>query len=231
MPAVQSSRPVRADFPSERLTIGAGAAIFHLASSRVVLCYHTRDKYWFLPKGRRNANEETRRAAEREAFEESGFRNRLLPLPMRHRQPDGDEGHAEYVTEPVWTQLLELSSRSQYLLHWYIAETVPSTLDNNGEDGTVFEVERRHYRPPEPFPDAMTLKQRVEQDSLPFTNGKRVHYEPKRHEGTGVDEEEALYWAELMPVEEAMRKLGGSVMEDVVRRGWDSIQLRMSMEE
>lgn len=67
---VQPSRPVYASFPSSNLTIGCGVAIFHLASSRVVLCYHTRDKYWFLPKGRRDSGEESGRAAEREGFEE-----------------------------------------------------------------------------------------------------------------------------------------------------------------
>lgn len=103
---IQPSPPVYANFPSEHLTIGAGVAIFHLASQRVVVCYHTRDKYYFLPKGRQNANEECRRAAEREGFEESGYRNRLLPLPMRHRQPDGDEGHEPFVTEAVWTQFM-----------------------------------------------------------------------------------------------------------------------------
>ena len=65
-----SDNPVVASFDSEHLTIGAGVAIFHLASSRVVLCYHSVHKYWFLPKGRRDANEETSTAAEREGFEE-----------------------------------------------------------------------------------------------------------------------------------------------------------------
>lgn len=67
---VQPSHPVYASFPSSNLTIGCGVAIFHLASSRVVVCYHTRDKYWFLPKGRRDSGEESGRAAEREGFEE-----------------------------------------------------------------------------------------------------------------------------------------------------------------
>lgn len=65
-----SDRPVVASFDSEHLTIGAGVAIFHLASSRVVVCYHPVHKYWFLPKGRRDVNEETGVAAEREGFEE-----------------------------------------------------------------------------------------------------------------------------------------------------------------
>lgn len=36
-----------------------------------MLCYHSRDKYFFLPKGRRDAGEESGRAAEREGYEEA----------------------------------------------------------------------------------------------------------------------------------------------------------------
>lgn len=65
-----SDEPVIASFDSEHLTIGAGVAIFHLASDRVVVCYHPEHDNFFLPKGRRDANEETWVAAEREGFEE-----------------------------------------------------------------------------------------------------------------------------------------------------------------
>lgn len=67
---LSSDYPVVASFDSEHLTVGAGVAIFHIASSRVVVCYHTTQGYWFLPKGRKDANEETSVAAEREGFEE-----------------------------------------------------------------------------------------------------------------------------------------------------------------
>lgn len=230
---VQSSQPVHASFPSEKLTIGAGVAIFHIASERVVVCYHTRDKYWFLPKGRRNANEDTTRAAEREGFEESGYRNRVLPLPMKHRQPDADEGHQDFVAEPLWTQLLPLTATSQYMLFWYAAETLPRELE---EAHSVAQARTGHaqgthlYRSPRPFPSGMTLRQRVAQDSVVGADAKAEVYEPLRHEGTGVDEEELLYTSFLLPVDDVRRKLRGSVMEDVVRRGWEGIQLRMEME-
>jgi 8-oxo-dGTP pyrophosphatase MutT (NUDIX family) len=45
-------------------------AIFHLASSRVVLCRHSVANAWFLPKGRRDAGEDSIAGAEREGFEE-----------------------------------------------------------------------------------------------------------------------------------------------------------------
>lgn len=57
-------------------------------------------------------------------------------------------------------------------------------------------------------------------------------YEPIHHEGTGVDEEEAEYKSYLVPVEEAVEKLGrNDVMADVVVRGWRAIRERYSMEE
>ena len=69
-PRPTSNLPVIANFDSAHLTIGAGVAIFHLATSRVVVCYHSKEKYWFLPKGRRDAGEDSGMGAEREGFEE-----------------------------------------------------------------------------------------------------------------------------------------------------------------
>lgn len=68
-----SSKPVYANYASEKIVQGAGVAIFHLASERVVVCYHTRDEYWFLPKGRRNVGESIEEAACREGFEEVSY--------------------------------------------------------------------------------------------------------------------------------------------------------------
>ena len=234
MPPPHPSPPVYANFPSKKLTIGAGVAIFHLATERVVVCFHSRDKYWFLPKGRRNANETTGRAAEREGLEESGFRNRLLPLPMRHRQPDPDEGHQAFVTEPIWTQLLPLSASSQYMLFWYAAETVTPGVElsyNCAQIHGNLDPESRDYEEPPAFPGNMTLKQRIAQDTIAGKDGKQKVYEPTWHSGTGVDEEESWYRSFLLPIADARKKLKGSVMEDVVKRGWEGIQLRMEMEE
>lgn len=67
---IPTDNSVSANFDSHHLTIGAGVAIFHLATSRVVVCWHSVDEYWFLPKGRRDVNEDTSRGAEREGYEE-----------------------------------------------------------------------------------------------------------------------------------------------------------------
>jgi 8-oxo-dGTP pyrophosphatase MutT (NUDIX family) len=66
--------PVIAQYPGDKLVTGGGVAIFHLATSRVVICSasHRGEKYYFLPKGRRDAGEESGTGAEREGFEEVG---------------------------------------------------------------------------------------------------------------------------------------------------------------
>ena len=67
-----SDMPVCGNFSSENVTLGGGVAIFHLASSRVVLCYHNRDRYHFLPKGRKDMNEAPLRGAERVSWAKYG---------------------------------------------------------------------------------------------------------------------------------------------------------------
>lgn len=79
------------------------------------------------------------------------------------------------------------------------------------------------YPYPPKFEAGMTMKERIDMEE----NG----YEPVRHENTGVDAEEALYESYLLPVDEAIGKLGRSVSADVVRKGWAGICLRKQMEE
>lgn len=219
--------PIVGNWDSANTTIGAGVAIFHLASSRVVLCYHSTNNYYFLPKGRRDASEDTGSGAEREGFEESGYRNRLLPLPIPARQPKAHNPSPSsaattlFVTEPVWTQLVPVTRTAQYILFWYIAETVPPDLEvslsaQEKEQGMA-------YQYPPKFNPEMTLRERMEVE--------REGYEPVRHENTGVDAEEALYESYLMPVEEAIEKLGRGISADVVRKGWEAIQLKHKMED
>lgn len=72
-PPRSSFPPVIAQFSCEDLVVGGGVAIFHLASQRVVICSaHDRrgQRYYFLPKGRRDAGEDSRTGAEREGYEE-----------------------------------------------------------------------------------------------------------------------------------------------------------------
>lgn len=65
-------QPVIAQYPGDKSVTGGGVAIFHLATSRVVICSAIEGgiKYYFLPKGRRDAGEESGPGAEREGYEE-----------------------------------------------------------------------------------------------------------------------------------------------------------------
>ena len=218
--------------------IGAGVAIFHIKSRRVVLCYHPIEQYYFLPKGRRDVNETTERGAEREGFEESGFRNRLLPLHTRHRQPDPQQSKRSdetprLNTEPVWTIFMPQSATTQYVLYWYIAETLPPDIEieldqesneaaKGGKAKNYFGGAGPYCCPPKFLLDT-TLKERldIEPDG----------YEPPQHQGTYTDEDESLYQSQLVSVEEAIRCLGpNTVMGSVVRKGWDGIQHRLEKE-
>ena len=77
----------------------------------------------------------------------------------------------------------------------------------------------------------MTLKERIAADNIVDENGQAVVYQPRKVLGTAQDDEEEMYDSFLLTVSDARQKLKGSVMEDVVRRGWDAIRLRMQMEE
>ena len=148
---------------------------------------------------------------------------------MRHRQLDPDEGHQRFVTEPVWTQLLPLTATAQYMLFWYVAETVPPDLENDYSASGSQQASERVYAPPVSFPEGQRLSARIAQDRV-TQDGEETTYQPVWHPNTGVDEEERLYRSSLLPIADAMRKLRGSVMEDVVRRDWEGIQTRMAME-
>ena len=160
-------------------------------------------------------------------MQQSGYRNRLLPLPIPTRQPkahnaaDSNLAGTPYVTEPVWTQLAPVGRSSQYILFWYIAETLPPEIEVSLS--TKAEEQNMAYRYPPKFESDMTIKQRVALEP--------EGYEPKRHENTGVDEEEALYDSCLLPIDEAIQKLRRGVSADVVRKGWEYILLRRKIEE
>ena len=79
------------------------------------------------------------------------------------------------------------------------------------------------YQYPPKLNPEMALKERIGMEG--------EGYEPIRHENTGVNAEEALYESYLMPVEEAIEKLGRGISADVVRKGWEAIQLRHEMDD
>ena len=113
------------------------------------------------------------------------------------------------------------SRTNQYILFWYISETVPPDLETSLQDQAA--TQENAYQYPPKYPADLTFADRIKLEP--------AGYEPVRHENTGVDAEEALYESYLLPVEEAIEKLRHSVSADVVRRGWAAIRLRREMEE
>ncbi|MCJ1313221.1 hypothetical protein MMC25_006898 [Agyrium rufum] len=176
----------------------------------------------------------------------SGYRNRLLPLPVKHWQPiphdpvdpslEGASSGAgpspyENVIEPVLTQVYPQNAQIQYIVFWYVAETLPEKVEkevNTAVKKKETEMYPKPYIQPPHFPKDITLRQRVEMDTV----GEMI-YEPKRHEGTGVDEDEAGYESYLVPVSEALELLAknSKSLAEVVRSGWALIQARHRREE
>ena len=180
-------------------------------------------------------------------------------MPIPHRQPPSDlddpEHPTQLVCEPIWTQFVPQSATAQYILFWYAAETLPAdveerlntqtgaTLNNTAtttsqlEPSHVDQISQRRYAAPPAYPSRQSLYDRTEQDRKAPVGSRSVGgcvgtvYEPPRHLGTGVDEEEALYEAYLLPIPDACHKLRGSIMADVVRRGWEAVLLRIRMED
>jgi hypothetical protein len=117
------------------------------------------------------------------------------------------------------------------MLHWYIAETLPPeeeaslvpVVSANSEVGGQSASERPKFAESPLFPSDTTIAARIALEA--------DDYQPRHYEGTGVDEEEACYQAQLVDVNKAVDLLPGSMMPDVVRQGWRMICLRATMEE
>ncbi|GJJ14022.1 hypothetical protein Clacol_008279 [Clathrus columnatus] len=67
--------------------LGAGTVIIQPTTKLIVLIYHPGTKTWFLPKGRKDTGESLEQAALREAYEESGYRAKFLPLALPSLAP------------------------------------------------------------------------------------------------------------------------------------------------
>ena len=118
------------------------------------------------------------------------------------------------------------TAHSQYLLHWYVAETVPPDVEEamtkeEEQGGISFFGGKGVYKPPLAFGVEDTLQERLAREP----DG----YVPVKHEGTSADEDEALYQSRLVSVEEAVALLN-PVEGDVVRRGLAAILARARME-
>ena len=115
---------------------------------------------------------------------------------------------------------MPITRSAQYMLFWYIAETLPPEVDHSLSQKSI--QANNMYMVPPPYPESTTLAERIKLDK---------ELTPVRHDDTGVNEEEALYESYLLSPDDAQQKLSGTIMADVVRIGWEAIQVRMKMEE
>lgn len=118
----------------------------------------------------------------------------------------------------------------QYVLCWYAAETLPPSVEHRanlvalGHEGSEEELARATgFVAPDAWAEGMTITQRIEMEG--------GGYEPVKHEGTGVNEEEERYVSELVDIETAMRLLRGTVMERVVGDAWEIISRQRRRED
>jgi hypothetical protein len=160
------------------------------------------------------------RAAEAKAIGEAQPLNDVEPIWTTQAEEAKAIGEAQplNVVEPIWTTLRPVSKRVQYLLHWFIAETLPPEL----EASMGPPPESREYQEPPPYPTDLRLFDRIAAEP----DG----YEPKRYENTGVDSDEANYTSFLLPIKVAMTRLGSNSMAEVVALGWERIQARLAAE-
>ena len=90
----------------------------------------------------------------------------------------------------------------QYILYWYIAETVPPDVEialNKQEEDAKHHDSRAPYQYPPKYPLNLDLRDRIAMEPKGWL--------PVRHDNTGVDADEALYESYLLPIEEATQKL------------------------
>lgn len=123
------------------------------------------------------------------------------------------------MVEPIWTTLLPQSKRTQYLLHWFVAETLPPDLEMSMGPPPA----SRAYQEPPLYPADLRLVDRLalEPDG----------YEPTRYDNTGVDSDEANYTSYLLPIGDAIEKLGKNSMREVIAVGWERVQARLAVEK
>lgn len=122
------------------------------------------------------------------------------------------------VIEPVWTTLLPMTRSIQYLVHWYIAETLPPDI----ETAVGPPPDSKEYQEPPAYPTDLSLVTRLASEP--------EGYEPPRYENTGVDDDEAQFTSHLVSLEKANQLLGDTAQGAVINAGWTAIQARLKAE-
>ncbi|KAJ7938469.1 hypothetical protein B0H13DRAFT_1587860 [Mycena leptocephala] len=145
-----SSPPVpNSSWADKNFLLGAGMVIFQPATSKVVVLYEGKKKYWFLPKGRKDVGESLEQTALREAYEEIRLSVRLSSRvpPIAHEHASSRTAHNPHAPwelncEPIYINATSYPARKrrnvvlppgEYLSFWYVGQ-IPA--DAVREEGT-----------------------------------------------------------------------------------------------
>lgn len=115
--------------------LGAGMVLIQENTHKIVVVQETKKKYWFFPRGRKDIGESLEQTALREAYEESGYRAKFMPLFSPHHAPAPPHDHEAYQrpnSEPIFVSLTS----------WQPKQPRPGIVDNGGEYLTTWYVGR-----------------------------------------------------------------------------------------
>jgi 8-oxo-dGTP pyrophosphatase MutT (NUDIX family) len=118
-------------YTCEEFVESAGIILFDLESRPLKVCLtrSTRSNEWRFAKGRRDCGESRHETALREAYEETGYRGRLLPVTMSIRAPavteeievqDKPRRYTD-LTEPFMVTVRHLGASNVKFIYWFIA--------------------------------------------------------------------------------------------------------------
>jgi 8-oxo-dGTP pyrophosphatase MutT (NUDIX family) len=108
----------------------------------VCLLYHPGRDAWLLPKGRKDQDEDLKRTAVRETFEETGYPCELLPLAFDTRAPapgihvKDRAARVERCTEPFTLSVRHVSTNDVKITAWFA-----TVCTGEKQEGTMMPTE------------------------------------------------------------------------------------------
>ncbi|PBK69360.1 hypothetical protein ARMSODRAFT_1018785 [Armillaria solidipes] len=147
---------------SSDFMVGSGMVIIQPSSHKIVVCYDSLRKTYFLPKGRKDIGESLEEAAVREAYEESGYKAQHFPLYKVTRAPAPPENpgaRRSPNTEPAYISVRSWSTKKndnggEYLTFWYVGQIGP---DAKWTSGTGMPDEQHYSSKLYEYEDALRL--------------------------------------------------------------------------
>ncbi|KAK0457048.1 uncharacterized protein EV420DRAFT_537400 [Desarmillaria tabescens] len=142
--------------------VGSGMVIIQPSSHKIVVCYDSLRKAYFLPKGRKDIGESLEEAAVREAYEESGYETQHFPLHKATRAPasprnpgarDGPNTEPAYISARSWGPKRN-DNGGEYLTFWYVGMIGP---DAKWTPGTGMPDEQHYSSKLYEYEDALRL--------------------------------------------------------------------------